>query len=143
MNRAKLLGVGLWITCLITAVSVKSQINIVRPGYTNPASAQALYQNHCASCHGQDMKGEIRAQNVLPRALPDLTLISHRNSGTFPSLHVYEAIAGREHAIVGQDRTDMPGWSVVFHQMYMGDEGKERQAIYNLVTLIESKQMRN
>ncbi len=141
MNRT-ILGVGLW-ACLFGAVTVQSQINWVRPGHTNPASAEALYQNHCASCHGQDMKGEVRAHNVLPQRLPDLTMISHKNNGVFPRLHVLEMIAGRDHTIVGQDRSDMPGWSTVFHQMYMGDEGKERLALNNLVTLIELRQLKN
>ena len=125
---------------LALAVFAQSTVVLVRPHYTNPAAAHSLYVNHCASCHGADMKGAPAAAQVLPQAPPDLTTITARNHGTFPKLQVYEAIAGRHHTIVGQDPADMPGWAIVFRDMYQGDQGKQKLALVNLVSIIEAQQ---
>ena len=138
MMRVKVLFLAL--TALLTsAVFAQSKVTLARPHFTNPASADALYQNHCAACHGTDMKGSLSRPECLQQAPPNLTIISSRY-GTFSRLQVYEAIAGRHRTFSGQDLNDMPGWSTIFRDMYQGDQGKEKLAIVNLVSLIQAHQ---
>jgi mono/diheme cytochrome c family protein len=66
------------------------------------------YQKHCAACHGRAGKGDGVQKPYLHQAPSDLTTLSKRNRGAFPSGRVYEKIDGTrevEHA-----RREMPCW---------------------------------
>ncbi|MEM7642543.1 MAG: cytochrome c [Pseudomonadota bacterium] len=53
---------------------------------TDPAHGQFLFQQDCAVCHGADATGGDRA--------PDLTGLSARNGGLFPTTRVLAQIDG-------------------------------------------------
>lgn len=70
-----------------------------------PASAQERrdlgqreYVNSCASCHGGSGKGDGPLARHLVTPSSDLTTISRRNGGIFPSRRLAEAIDGRRSA---------------------------------------------
>ncbi len=67
------------------------------------------YQSKCASCHGNDAKGDgpIADQLKIPPA--NLTQLAKKNGGVFPLSAVYEKIDGRQEVKAHGPR-DMPVW---------------------------------
>jgi mono/diheme cytochrome c family protein len=63
----------------------------------------------CASCHGAKGKGDGPVGKFFKKAPADLTILSAKNNGVFPSERTYEAIDGRRE--VGEHGTrEMPVW---------------------------------
>ena len=67
-------------------------------------TGEQTFTAKCASCHGEDAKGE---------SAPDLTLISERNNGQFPVSRVYAIIDGRE-VLQEHGTRAMPTWGDLF-----------------------------
>ncbi len=91
---------------------------------TNPdEEARTLFLTHCASCHGQDGKGNgvVAAAMKIPPA--DLTQISKRRGGQFPYDEVRNIIAGLKLETVHGVRA-MPVWGRVFAQMEPTEHGR-------------------
>ncbi len=59
------------------------------------AAGKAEYNQLCANCHGRTGTGDGPIAAILTVKPADLTKISARNDGTFPSQQVYELIDGR------------------------------------------------
>jgi hypothetical protein len=68
------------------------------------ASGKALFQQHCASCHGEDGKGAGPAAVAFKVQPPDLTALSRQNRGKFPKDRVAQATA----ATACRAPTDLP-----------------------------------
>lgn len=57
-----------------------------------PLTGAGLYSDYCASCHGADAAGgAVEVGGKLP---PNLTTLSRRHGGTFPSVYVMSTIDG-------------------------------------------------
>ncbi len=102
-------------------VALAQNTDVYRPaGEENPVSGKQDFINHCAPCHGDNGKGNGPELKVLPDIHPsDLTKISLKNGGVFPTQKVADMVDGRK-AIPSHKRFDMPFWGVNFQQ-----EGKE------------------
>jgi mono/diheme cytochrome c family protein len=57
---------------------------------------RALYQTHCASCHGADAEGQGPLAPALVLQPVNLTTLSSRNDGTFPLQRVLKRIDGTD-----------------------------------------------
>jgi mono/diheme cytochrome c family protein len=98
-----------------------------------------LFLDYCATCHGKDAKGNGPTVSALKKRPPDLTRISERNGGTFPSLRVEQAISGDAPGTVAHGSREMPVWGPIFGQIgWDRDLGKVR--VHNLAKYIESLQ---
>ena len=75
-----------------------------------------LYRAYCASCHGIDGQGNGPAAPALKATVPDLTLISRANAGSFPKARVQRIIMG-EGTILSHGSREMPVWGPIFHQI--------------------------
>ena len=60
----------------------------------DPATGQALYLSHCASCHGAGGRGDGSAGAALAPPPADLTQIAARRDGVWPMLEVMSIIDG-------------------------------------------------
>ena len=69
--------------------------------------------NHCASCHAEDGKGAGPAAMALKVQPPDLTALSMRNNGKFPSHQVRQTING-DLSVAAHGSREMPMWGPVF-----------------------------
>jgi len=105
------------------------------------------YLTTCAVCHGTDGKGKGEAVRVLVGLEPgDLTQLSKRNGGKFPSDAVYRAIDGRDEVCahhLGSRR--MPVWGLDFELGSEQDpesEARIKRRISALVSYIESIQQK-
>jgi mono/diheme cytochrome c family protein len=71
-----------------------------------------LFRTYCASCHGEQARGNGPVADQLRTPPPDLTTFTARNGGVFPSERVHRIIDGRGVASHG-DR-EMPIWGDAF-----------------------------
>jgi mono/diheme cytochrome c family protein len=76
---------------------------------TSPISGQEMYATYCAVCHGADGRGNGSATPALKVAPTDLTALSRRNGGMFPSAHV-ESVLKFGVGIPAHGSVDMPIW---------------------------------
>jgi mono/diheme cytochrome c family protein len=97
-----------------------------------------LFRAYCASCHGMDAKGMGPAAGALKAKVPDLTLLSRRNSGQFPAAHVREVITG-EQVVTAHGAREMPIWGPIFHQVE-GDQDWGNVRLENLVKYLATIQ---
>jgi mono/diheme cytochrome c family protein len=108
---------------------------------TSPASGEEMYVSYCASCHGVDGKGGGPAAEALKVPPSNLTAVSSRNSGKFPTLHVQAVIQG-DSSMVAHGSKDMPVWGPIFRRLSRDDEGVLLLRVANLTKHIESLQAR-
>ena len=60
------------------------------------ATGAALYQTHCAVCHGVDAEGAGPLSGALVVQPPDLTALQSGNENVFPMVRVVMRIDGRD-----------------------------------------------
>ena len=72
-------------------------------------AGKAEFQSSCASCHGADGKGKGSVSEQLKVPPPDLTILTKKNNGVFPTNAVYETIYGSK-AIPAHGTREMPIW---------------------------------
>lgn len=67
------------------------------PGWAQDAAeGEGIFQFHCATCHGLEATGNGPMAPALMVQPSDLTQLSARNEGTFPTLRVIRRIDGRD-----------------------------------------------
>jgi mono/diheme cytochrome c family protein len=99
-----------------------------------------LYMQHCASCHGEDAKGQGPVASSLKIAPTDLTNIP-RTGGKFPFTRISMVIQGEvgETAIAAHGTREMPVWGEVFRAI-RADRSVARLDVNALTRYIESLQ---
>lgn len=101
-----------------------------------PSGAE-LYKQHCAVCHGIDLKGSGPAPDPY-RAPPDLTTLARRHGGKFP--HAYVSNVLRNGVVMpAHGPAEMPIWGADFAMDRLG-EPEVGLRIANLATYIKSLQ---
>jgi mono/diheme cytochrome c family protein len=98
-----------------------TKIKKVEIAYTQPSSGAAMFKEYCAACHGADGKGTGPAASALKKAPADLTLLSRKNNGKYPSLEVQNFIKGDAASVAAHGTRDMPMWGDIFHAVSAGD----------------------
>jgi|SRR5579864_8488801 mono/diheme cytochrome c family protein len=106
---------------------------------TNAASGQEMFASYCAVCHGADGKGNGPAASALKAAPTDLTALSTKNGGKYPSMHISSVLRG-DADLPAHGSKDMPVWGPLFRQMSQGHDAEVQQRIANLNQYVESIQ---
>jgi len=117
----------------------KSEVKRVPVPATSAASGKQMFEAYCASCHGTAGKGNGPAAAALKSAPADLTGLSKKNGGRFPSDRVSSILRGQA-TVTAHGNRDMPVWGPVFWHMSQGHESEVQQRIANLTRYIESLQ---
>jgi mono/diheme cytochrome c family protein len=76
-------------------------------------SGAQLFQRFCASCHGKLGAGDGPVAPFFKLSPPDLTMISRRSGGQFPTDRVRRIIDGRE-ILYPHGVREMPVWGLEF-----------------------------
>jgi len=100
-------------------------------------SGEELYKQHCAVCHGSDLKGSGPAPDPF-RAPPDLTTLARRHGGKFPDGYVSDVLRNGV-VMPAHGPAEMPIWGSEF----AADRAGTAQAalrIRNLTDYIKSLQ---
>ena len=75
---------------------------------------KSVFQSSCASCHGMDAKGKGPVSDQLKIPPPDLTTLSKKNGGVFPTNAVYEIVYGTK-SVPAHGNREMPIWGERFN----------------------------
>lgn len=103
-------------------------------------TAKTDFQNFCAQCHGVDGKG---GGNLGDIQGPDLTHLSQKHGGRFPSQEVYEVIDGRKRLAAHEQLLAMPLWGEFLQPQGVPKdvaEAKAKSRISALVRYIQTLQ---
>ena len=141
MLRKTMLLWALLAAFVMVAAAQKTEVKKVPAPQTSPASGKEMYVNYCASCHGVAGKGDGPAAAALKVAPTDLTTLSRRSQGKFPSAHVAQAIKG-DTSMAAHGSKDMPVWGPVFSSLNKGDPAMVQLRISNLTKYIEAMQVK-
>jgi mono/diheme cytochrome c family protein len=96
-----------------------------------------VYAQYCAVCHGKDGRGDGPAAAAL-KASTDLTQLTRKNGGKFPTLQVQQSITNPD-SIPAHGTTGMPVWGqLLITTSDNASLGTLR--IHNLTKYIESLQ---
>jgi|SRR5581483_3090769 len=106
---------------------------------TSAASGKEMFKAYCASCHGENAKGDGPAAAALKSAPADLTELSKKNGGKFPADRVSSILRGQA-TVTAHGNRDMPVWGPVLWRMSQGHESELQQRVANLTHYIESLQ---
>lgn len=117
----------------------KPQIVKRPPPHTDVADSQGMFREYCASCHGLAGKGDGPAAAALKTVPADLTRISARNAGKFPTNKVRRYIAGLDE-IPAHGSRDMPVWGTVLRSL--GGQTEVDLRVANLTKYLESIQLK-
>lgn len=97
----------------IAALLLCSLAGAASAGDDSGALGQREFLKSCATCHGSDGKARTPAAGAAKPAPADLTQLSKKNGGYFPTARVYETIDGRL-AVAAHGPRDMPLWGQVY-----------------------------
>jgi mono/diheme cytochrome c family protein len=113
--------------------------SLAAEGQESP-KGDALYQLHCAACHGMDATGNGPMTRALKHAPPDLTRLSQRNGGSFPSARMKRIVEGRD--VDSHGDREMPIWGDAFRARGGARSGADDAKIAAILTYLESIQHR-
>ena len=119
----------------------EKKIRKVDATYTRPYAGSEMFQTYCAVCHGVDARGNGPAASVLKTAPADLTLLSQKHQGKFPTLEVREYIRG-DSAIAAHGTRDMPMWGDVLKSVGTGGDATLTLRVRNLSDYIAGLQQK-
>ena len=100
----KIAAVGVLITCFAGVANASDD---------NLELGQREYINSCAVCHGRDGKAQSRTVDPLKVAPSDLTQLSKKNAGVFPTARIYETLDGRL-SVTAHGSREMPIWGQIY-----------------------------
>lgn len=135
------LAIQVLVLLVSVVVSASAQIRNQRePPPIRPVDGTSIFQNYCAACHGLDGRGNGPVSKALKREIPDLTRLSQRNDGAFPSIHVQTTIMfGADDLLPAHGSKEMPIWGPIFHEIdFDQDLGNVR--LENVTKYLESIQ---
>lgn len=140
-NRALSILILILGCCLATFAQEKPQPSNAAQGMTQEKAGQEVFRSFCAVCHGTDAKGDGPAAPGLKKHPIDLTQLSRKNSGKFPSEIVSSVIEGND-LVTDHGTREMPMWGDAFRAMN-GDQIMVQLKIRNLTAYIESIQQKH
>ena len=108
------------------------------PPATEVSDAKGMFREYCAACHGVGGKGDGPAATALKTVPADLTRISVRNDGKFPTNKVRRYIEGLDE-IPAHGSRDMPVWGQVLRSLG-GGQSEVQLRVENLTKYLESIQ---
>ncbi len=138
MNRAMVIGAVL-LMALGASADEKSAANKTATETSNLAAGRQTYMEYCAVCHGADARGMGPAGSALKTPPSDLTTLSKKHGGKFPSEYVSE-IVRQGKPIPAHGSVDMPIWGPIFGVRENGNEAAVRQRIRDLCDYLATLQ---
>ena len=107
---------------------------------SNAPSGAELFKQHCAVCHGNDLKGVGPVPEPY-RVPPNLTKLARRHRGKFPDAYVADVL--RSGVILPEHGpAQMPAWGTDFREMDGFDAAQVTLRIANLTNYIKSRQVK-
>lgn len=107
---------------------------------SNTPTGVELYAQHCAVCHGNDLRG---AGPFPPpyRKPPDLSKLARRHGGKFPEAYVSKVLRNGV-SLPAHGPAEMPVWGPDFAARERIDEAQVAERIRRLVSYLKAAQVR-
>jgi mono/diheme cytochrome c family protein len=122
-------------TAEVCAAQEKQDKDVPR---SSSVSGVELFTQHCAVCHGNDLKG-VRPVPPPYRVPPDLTTLARRHAGVFPSAYVTSVLRNGV-TMPSHGPAQMPAWGTDFREMEGADATQVKLRISALTSYIKSRQ---
>ncbi|MGD0227449.1 MAG: cytochrome c [Terriglobia bacterium] len=122
-------------------VAQKTDDVTVNVPHTSATSGKEMYLAYCATCHGKEGKGDGPAASALKVPPADLTTLSKRNKGEFPSARFTNLLNGSS-GVSAHGSKEMPVWGPIFMAMEHQHESAVRLRIANLAEYVKSLQQK-
>ncbi len=123
----------------VTSAQDKPVIKKVPIKQTAAYSGKEMYKEYCAVCHGADAKGNGPAVAALKAPPPDLTTLTKRHDGKYPSDYIANLLkSGKDGSAHGS--SDMPTWGPLFRSLDKLHDDIVQQRIKNVSIYLESLQ---
>jgi mono/diheme cytochrome c family protein len=109
---------------------------------TSPSSGQQMYATYCAVCHGTEGTGNGPAALAMKTPPTDLTALSKKNGGVFPTDHV-NAILRFGVETPSHGSADMPIWGTLLGTLHPASPDNRmivNQRITNLTNYLKEIQ---
>lgn len=100
-----------------------------------------LFRAHCAACHGADGKGNGPVAPALKAKPANLTALTKKNDGKFPTERIEKFISGGDPPVSSHGSREMPVWGPIFHQIE-DDRDLGNVRLQNLVKYLETIQQK-
>jgi mono/diheme cytochrome c family protein len=136
IRLALLAAAGLILAVPVLAQQAKPTMKTQPISSIGDVSGTATFNAYCTVCHGPAGTGDGPAAKALTKPPADLTQLTKKNNGKFPSLKVKAMIEGEDSPMAHGTR-DMPMWGPVFRS---AEGTKSEIRVKNLVDYIESIQ---
>ncbi|MCB0717844.1 MAG: c-type cytochrome [Bacteroidetes bacterium] len=101
------------------------------------ANGKLSFERYCVSCHGADAKGDGPVASELVTKPADLTSLSNKYDGVFPSATIYDYIDGRTEVAAHGTRM-MPVWGNIWSE-HQGEDMVDLR-IREIVAYLETLQ---
>lgn len=112
------------------------KVNTVPIQQTPADSGQKMFTSYCAACHGINGTGNGPAAQALKTPPANLTLLSQKNQGVFPSKHVASVLQfGVENPAHGT--AVMPIWGNLMLTLYPSNQDSAALVNQRIFTLTE------
>jgi mono/diheme cytochrome c family protein len=108
--------------------------------YVTEVGGKALFEAHCATCHGTDGRGAGPVAAALKSKIPDLRMLARRSKGKFPREAVEQTILG-EGGKAAHGSREMPVWGPAFSAVNW-DRDMSKVRVKNVTDYIESLQVK-
>ena len=94
---------------------------------------QLLYRVHCLACHGEEGQGDGPMRDQLETTIPDLTTLTSRHDGEYPSEEIHQIIDGRQESPTHGTRA-MPVWGFTFQST--GSDADQEREVQEMITAL-------
>lgn len=119
--------------------AAQSSSVVVEAPKTDATNGRQMYVSYCASCHGEDGRGNGPTAAAMKKKPVDLTMLSQKNHGKFPSAQVVSVLQfGTESPSHGSSQ--MPVWGPMFSAMNDSNPREMTVRINNLSRFLETIQ---
>jgi mono/diheme cytochrome c family protein len=112
-NRGLLISIVLCSVAALLGAPQEKKIRRVPATRSDSIKGADLFLEYCAVCHGRDGRGGGPAAEALKKSPADLTQISRKNGGEFPTIQMQRIIKGDD-VLAAHGSRDMPTWGSVF-----------------------------
>jgi mono/diheme cytochrome c family protein len=117
--------------------SPKKVIKTVNAHPTRTIDGKEMFHEYCAVCHGDQATGNGPAAEALKKTPADLTQITRKNGGKFPTIQVTRLIEGAD-VVPAHGSRPMPIWGNIFRSLE--NQSAETLRVNALVRYIEQLQ---
>lgn len=132
MNTPRFATASLTVLMVITLAACADEMCV---SFSGRHSGAILFQLHCASCHGDDARGNGPVAEFINVKVPDLTQISAAHGGQFPDEEVFRIIDGQAE-IRAHGTRHMPVWGYEFFGQQGDDERAHGEATEKVKALV-------